>query len=56
MDWGQAVGRPHVVSVAGWGHTEKALISGGAQYTVSWRPSLKLRLRPTGAKPFGVNS
>lgn len=41
---------------AGWGHAEKALISGGAQYTVSWRPCLKLQLRPTGAKTFGVNS
>lgn len=41
---------------AGWGHAEKALISGGAKYTVSWRPSLTLQLRPTGAKTFGVNS
>lgn len=41
---------------AGWGHTEKALISGWAQCTVSWWPSLKLGLRPAGAETFGVNS
>lgn len=41
---------------AGWGHTEKALISCGVEYTISRRPSLKLRLRPTGDKMFGVNS
>lgn len=40
---------------AGLGLAEKALISDGAQYTVSWRPRLKLQPGPAGAETFGVN-
>lgn len=52
---GQAVRRPCVVSVLG-GHAEKALISDGVLYKVSWRPSIKPWVRPAGAKMFEVNS
>lgn len=52
---GQAVRRPRVVCVLG-GHGEKALISEGVLYKVSWRPTIKPWLRPAGAKMFKVNS